>query len=73
MKEVPDNMVLLQRTNGKASHAACVDGSEWHGFLFTKHPDGNWVSTQKLTDREITQVEDQRDSGSVIEHCTVRA
>ena len=68
MKEVPDNMVLLQRTNGVASHAACVDGSEWHGFMFAKPLSGKWVSTRKLSDWEITQVEDQRDSGKVIEN-----
>lgn len=72
MKEVPDNMVLLQRTNGKASHAACIDGSEWQGWLFVK-VNGRWVSQRKLNDFEITQVEDMRDGGIVQEHCTIRA
>lgn len=73
MKEVPDNMVLLQRTNGKASFAACIDGSEWHGWGFSRHPDGQWVSVKKLSDWEIMQAEDQRDGGIVQENCTVRA
>ena len=73
MKEVPDNMVLLQRTNGKASFAACVDGSKWHGWGFSKGPDGQWVSSRELSNWEIMQVEDQRDNEIVHEECTVRA
>ena len=73
MKEVPDHMVLLNRTNGKATHAACINGSQWHGWLFVKHPDGKWVSQRKLSNWEIMQAEDQRDEGIVQSKCTVRA
>jgi hypothetical protein len=34
-----------------ANHAVCV-GGRWDGWLFHKHPDGRWVSLQKLDDVE---------------------
>jgi septal ring factor EnvC (AmiA/AmiB activator) len=26
----------------------CLDGSSWHGWIFAKHPDGQWVSLCKI-------------------------
>lgn len=72
-KEVPDGFVLLQRHNGKAAHAACMDGGRFHGWLFAKGPDGQWVSQRKLEAWEAMQVEDQRDYGIVQETNSVRA
>lgn len=33
----------------------CVDKSNWHGWLFSKHPDGAWVSLCKLEDYEVAE------------------
>jgi hypothetical protein len=72
-KEVPDGFVLLQRHNGKACYAACMDGGRFHGWLMQKAPDGQWVSVRKLGPWEIMQVEDQRDQGIVQHTNSVRA
>jgi hypothetical protein len=71
--EVPDGYVLLQRHNGKAAYAACLDGSRYHGWLFGKGADGQWVTQRKLEAWEVMQVEDQRDDGIVHETNSVRA
>lgn len=64
--EVPDGYVLLERRDGKAIHAACMDGGRFHGWLFTKGPENDqWVSQRKLEPWEIMQVEDQRDDNIV--------
>lgn len=39
---------------GDQNLAACVDG-EWSGWLFYRHPDGQWVSQRKLTEEEFSQ------------------
>jgi hypothetical protein len=73
-KEVPDGYALLERHNGKAAYAACLDGSRFHGWLFAKGPeDGQWVSQRKLEGWEIMQAEDQRDYNIVHETDDVRA
>jgi len=46
---------------------ACIDGGQWHGWLFMRHSEGQLVSCQKLSDWEIMQVEDQRDDGIVLD------
>lgn len=67
LKEVPDGFVLLQRHDGKARYAACLDGGRFHGWLMQKHPDGQWVSQRKLESWEIMQAEDQRDDNIIHE------
>ena len=72
-KEVPKGFVLLQRHNGKAYYAACMDGGPHHGWLMWKHPNGDWITKRKLEGWEIMQVEDQRD-GNIVQHTnSVRA
>jgi hypothetical protein len=33
----------------------CLDGSNWHGWLFAKHPDGQWVSLCKIAHIDALQ------------------
>lgn len=28
--------------------AVCIKPGPWHGWLFERHPDGQWVSVEKL-------------------------
>lgn len=44
----------------------CLDGSDVHGWLFFRHPDGQLVTKRKLDDWEVMQAEDQRDRNIVI-------
>ena len=59
-----DGMVLVQKNPDMA-----VDLSDgpFNGWLFWRHPDGQFVSKRKLEPWEIMQVEDQRDEGIVID------
>ena len=35
-------------------HAICIDeNNQGYGWLFVKHPDGQWVSLRKATDYEV--------------------
>lgn len=63
MKEIKDGWVRLQIN---PEYVACLDGGEWHGWLFKRHPDGQLVSFKKLEEWEIMQAEDQRDYNIVI-------
>jgi len=67
--KLPNGMTLLQRN---PDIAVQLDGGEWHGWLFNKHPDGKYVSQRKLEGWEIMQAEDQRDEGIVIESPNMR-
>ena len=67
---LPNGMVLLQ-TN--PDYAADLQGGKWHGWLFYKHPNGQWVSERKLSSWEVLQAEDQRDQNIVIQSPGVRA
>ena len=44
----------------------CLDGSDVHGWIFYRHPDGQLVTKRKLADWELMQAEDQRDENIVI-------
>lgn len=61
---LPNGLILLQ---SKPDCAVDLSGGKWHGWLFTRHPDGQFVSYRKLTDWEIMQAEDQRDLG-IVQH-----
>lgn len=63
MNQLDNGMTLLQ-TN--PDYAVDLTGSRWHGWLFARHPDGQWVSQRKLSDWEVMQAEDQRDQNIVI-------
>lgn len=64
MEDLREGFVRVQVN---PERVACVDGGEWHGWLFMRHPDGQLVSIQKLKAWEIMQVEDQRDQGIVLD------
>ena len=36
-----------------------ADEGEWSGWLFYKHPDGQWVSLRKATDADIAAITKQ--------------
>jgi len=56
-------MTLLQKT---PDIAVQLSEGDWYGWLFRKHPDGQWVSSRKLCDLEIIQIEHQIEKGHVI-------
>lgn len=62
--DLPEQWALVQRCE-LDEYAVCLDGSKWHGWLFWRHPDGQWVSQRKCEQWEIMQAEDQRDLGIV--------
>ena len=64
MTKLPDNYVRLQNN---PERVACLDGSKWHGWLFSRHPDGQLVSIRKLEDWEVMQAEDQQEYGIVLD------
>lgn len=68
--QLSNGMTLLQKN---PDIAVQLDGGDWHGWLFNKHPDGKWVSQRKLESWEIMQAEDQRDEGKVIHSPHARA
>lgn len=64
MNELKNGWVRLQIN---PERVACLDGSEWNGWLFMRHPDGQLVSCKKLEDWEMMQAEDQRDESIVLD------
>jgi hypothetical protein len=56
--QVTSGLIVLQRN---PDMAVDLSGGGFHGWLFWKHPDGQWVSKRKLEEWEIMQAEDQRD------------
>lgn len=67
---LPNGMTLLQ---SNPDYAVDLQGGRFHGWLFSRHPDGQWVTARKLSDWEIMQAEDQRDQNIVIHSPNVRA
>jgi hypothetical protein len=66
---LPNGLVLLQQN---PDCAVDLNGGRYHGWLFIKGPDGQWVTQRKLADWEIMQAEDQRDEGIVLHGTKVR-
>jgi hypothetical protein len=67
---LPNGMTLLQ-TNPSCAADLRTD-SKWYGWLFTKHPDGQWVSLRKLGQQEMDQAWDQSVDGFVMHGTKVR-
>ena len=59
-----NGLTLVQRNPDKAVD---LTGGDWNGWLFFRHPDGQFVSESKLEPWEVMQAEDQRDYGIVID------
>ena len=58
------DLIIVQRNPDKAVD---LSGGRFHGWLFYRHPDGQFVSERKLEPWEIMQAEDQRDDDVVLE------
>ena len=64
-----DDLTLLQSN----PDVACdLTEGKYHGWLFSRNADGKWFTTRKMSEFEINQAEDQRDSGTVIHSPHVR-
>jgi len=64
VNQLSNGLTLLQQN---PDFAVDLRSGKWHGWLFRRHPDGQWVSDRKLVAWEIMQAEDQRDQGIVIQ------
>ena len=58
------DLILVQRNPDKAVD---LSGGRFHGWLFYRHPDGQFVTERKLEPWEIMQAEDQRDDRVIID------
>jgi hypothetical protein len=58
-------LTLLQINPDRA--ADLQEGSQFYGWLFWHHPDGQWVSERKLTPRELTDAFDQASDMRVLD------
>ena len=58
-------MSKIQQIHIKPDRGVCLDGGDWHGWLFVRHVDGAWVSFRKLETWEVMQAEDQLLEGIV--------
>lgn len=68
--KLPNGMTLLQKN---PDFAVDLTGGKWHGWLFSKGGDNQWVSNRKLAEWEVMQAEDQAEDGLVIHSPTVRS
>ena len=59
-----EGLVLVQVN---PDYAVDLSGGKTSGWLFYKHPDGQWVTRRKLEGWEVMQAEDQRDDGIIID------
>ena len=59
-----NRLTLVQRNPDKAVD---LTGGRWHGWLFSRHTDGQFVSERKLEAWEVMQAEDQADDGVVLD------
>lgn len=53
------------RVQVNPERVVCLDGGKWHGWLFSRHPDGQLVSCKKLNIGEIILAGAQLNSGKV--------
>ena len=67
--ELPNGLTLLQRN---PDFAVNLKGGEWHGWLYHRGANEQWVSQRKLAAWEIMQAEDQREDGHVIQSPNLR-
>ena len=66
-----NGLTLLQQN---PDCAARLDPSaKDHGWLYRKHPDGQWVTLRKLSDAEIETAYDQAADMAVLQGARVRA
>lgn len=68
---LPNGLTLLQVNPYCA--ARLDPQAKDHGWLYTKHPDGQWVTLRKLSDDEIETAWDQAADMAVLQGTKVRA
>jgi hypothetical protein len=69
-RKVGDGLTLLQVNPDCA--ADLRQESKTFGWLYTKHPDGHWVTLRKLEPNEIETAYDQEADGAVLQGTKVR-
>ena len=42
---------MIETKDGR--HAVCLDGGRFHGWVFYRHPNGQWVSLRRALPSEI--------------------
>jgi hypothetical protein len=60
-----EGLTLLQINPERA--AELRQESQWFGWLFYRHPDGQWVSLRKLDSREIEEAYEQSADMNVLD------
>ena len=71
MNLLPNGLTLLQQNPDCA--ARLEPEAKDHGWLYTRHPDGQWVTMRKLSDAEIEKAYDQATDMAVLQGTQVRA
>lgn len=71
MTELNNGLTLLQQNPDCA--ARLDPNAKDHGWLYYKHPDGQWVTLRKLSDTEIEAAYDQSADMVVLQGTQVRA
>jgi hypothetical protein len=68
---LPNGLTLLQVNPDCAARLDC--SAKDHGWLYTRGPDGQWVTLRKLSDAEIETAWDQAADMAVLQGTKVRA
>jgi len=71
MNLLPNGLTLLQ-VNPDCAARLDPEAPD-HGWLYTRHPDGQWVTLRKLTEAEIETAYDQAADMRVLNGTKVRA
>ena len=71
MIELNNGLTLLQQNPDCA--ARLNPGAKDHGWMYVKHPNGQWVTLRKLSDAEIEVAYDQAADMVVLQGTQVRA
>ncbi len=67
---LPNGLTLLQQNPDCAARLDC--SAKDHGWLYTRHPDGQWVTLRKLSAAEIETAWDQAADMAVLQGTQVR-
>lgn len=68
---LPNGLTLLQQNPDCA--VRLEPSAKDHGWLYTRHPDGQWVTMRKLSDAELETAYDQAADMIVLQGTNVRA
>jgi hypothetical protein len=56
--------VMVETHDGK--HAVSLEEGRYFGWVFYKHPDGQWVTLRKATEQEIEDAKQARTIRSIL-------